>query len=211
MTIPANNALLSEVAEYYSEKLAKYGQSPRGVDWNGEESQTLRFGQLCKIIDTQNPFSVNDLGCGYGALYDFLAGMYETFSYTGIDIAENMIHAAQLRYQGHFQARFVLSSEPDQIADYSIASGIFNVRLGRSDSEWQSYLETTLDVMDKTSRLGFAFNCLTSYSDPDKMRDYLYYANACSLFDYCKRRYAKNIALLHDYGLYEFTLLVRKA
>ena len=68
----------------------------------------------------------------------------------------------------------------------------------------------TLNELDRTSRLGFAFNCLTSYSDADKKRDYLYYADPCKLFDLCKRRYSKQVALLHDYGLYEFTILVRK-
>jgi cyclopropane fatty-acyl-phospholipid synthase-like methyltransferase len=202
--------LLDEVATYYSEKLAQHGETARGVDWNGEESQTLRFEQICKLVNTKNHFSINDLGCGYGALYDFLAKKYQEFNYTGIDVSEGMIRAAEKRYQNKSKARFVLSRKPDQVADYGIASGIFNVRLGRSDDEWRSYLEATLDVMDQTSRLGFAFNCLTSYSDEDKKRDYLYYADPCLLFDLCKRRYSRQVALLHDYDLYEFTIRVRK-
>ena len=202
--------LLTEVARYYTTKLTEYGETARGVDWNGESSQTLRFEQLCKIIDTSNHFSINDLGCGYGALNDFLSDQYNSFLYSGIDVSENMIQAAEQRYQNKTQARFVLSSEPDQIADYGVASGIFNVRLGRSDNEWQAYLKTTLDILNKTSRLGFAFNCLTSYSDADKMRDYLYYSDPCALFDLCKKRYSKKVALLHDYGLYEFTILINK-
>ena len=202
--------LLTEVAEYYTTKLAEHGETPRGVDWNGEESQTLRFEQLCKIVATSNRFSLNDLGCGYGALYGFLASKYEEFSYSGVDVSESMIRAAEQRYKDKPQTRFVLSSEPDQIADYSVASGIFNVRLNRSEYEWRTYLEATLDILDRTGRFGFAFNCLTSYSDEDKMRDYLYYADPCVLFDLCKCRYSRNVALLHDYGLYEFTILVRK-
>lgn len=202
--------LLTEVAEYYTIKLAEHGETPRGVDWNGVESQTLRFEQLCKIIDTSSYFSINDLGCGYGALHEFLASKYKRFSYSGIDVSESMIRTAEQRCNDKPNARFVLSSEPDQVADYGVASGIFNVRMGRSDDEWRSYLEATLDVLDGTSRLGFAFNCLTSYSDKDKMRDYLYYADPCVLFDICKRRYSRNVALIHDYGLYEFTILVRK-
>lgn len=202
--------LLVEVAEYYSSKLMEHGETPRGVDWNGEESQILRFEQLCKIIDRSNHFSVNDLGCGYGALYDFLVHRYELFSYLGIDVSEGMIQAAEQRYQDRGQARFAIASEPGQVSDYGIASGIFNVRLGRSDDEWWAYLQATLDILDRTSNFGFAFNCLTSYSDADKMRDYLYYADPCALFDLCKRRYSKNVALLHDYELYEFTILVRK-
>lgn len=65
-------------------------------------------------------------------------------------------------------------------------------------------------MLDQTSRLGFAFNCLTSYFDEDKKRDYLYYADPGIVFDLCKRRYSRNVAVLHDYGLYEFTILVRK-
>jgi cyclopropane fatty-acyl-phospholipid synthase-like methyltransferase len=202
--------LLIEVAEYYTSKLAQHGEIPRGVDWNGEESQTLRFEQLCRIVSVSKHFSVNDLGCGYGAFYDFLAHRHESFSYSGIDVSESMIRAAKRRCQDGNHVRFVLSGEPDQVADYGVASGIFNVHLGRSDDEWQSYLEATLDTLDSTSRFGFAFNCLTSYSDTDKMRSYLYYADPCTLFDLCKRRYSRNVALLHDYGLYEFTILVRK-
>lgn len=202
--------LLTEVAGYYTTKLVQHGETPQGVDWNGEESQTLRFEQLRKIIGTSNHFTINDLGCGYGALYDFLDHRYDSFSYSGIDVSESMVRAAEQRYKGKCQARFVLGSEADQIADFGVASGIFNVRLGRSDAEWQYYLEATLDKLDQTSRIGFAFNCLTSYSDADKMRGYLYYADPCVLFDLCKRRYSRNVALLHDYGLYEFTILVRK-
>ncbi len=205
-----NTALLIEVGEYYSAKLVQHGQTPQGVDWNGEESQTLRFEQLCKIVTTSAEFSLNDLGCGYGALHDFLRNKFRSFSYSGVDVSESMVQAAEHRHKSFPKARFVLAGEPDQIADYGVASGIFNVRLGRSDGEWRDYLETTLDVLDGTSRLGFSFNCLTSYSEADKMRDYLYYADPCALFDLCKRRYSRNVALLHDYGLYEFTILVKK-
>ncbi len=202
--------ILTEVADYYSAKLAEHGETPRGVDWNGEESQVLRFAQLAKIIQSSSAFSLNDLGCGYGALFDYLNTVSQDFMYTGCDVSNDMVEAAKTRYATHANAHFVVASEPPESADYGIASGIFNVRLGRNDAEWQEYLETTLDVLNNTSRQGFAFNCLTSYSDADKMRDYLYYADPCWLFDLCKRRYSRHVALLHDYGLYEFTILVRK-
>lgn len=209
--MPSDDAeLLGEVAGYYSSRLARFGNTPRGVDWNGEESQTLRFEQLCKLIDAPAQFSVNDLGCGYGALHTFLARQYPEFSYVGIDISAEMIAAAQDSIGSGGNARFLCASAPAEAADYGIASGIFNVRLQRSDGEWQAYLEATLDTLDRTSRAGFAFNCLTSYSDREKMQDYLYYADPCTLFDLCKRRYSRHVALLHDYGLYEFTILVRK-
>lgn len=203
--------LLNEVASYYSVKLAEHGDTPRGVDWNGEESQTIRFEQLCKIIDSQTAYSsLNDLGCGYGALFDLLSKKYPLSSYLGVDVSAEMIRAAESRYATFPNARFITASEPDVISDYGVASGIFNVHLKRTDAEWYDYLQATLDVLNRTSRLGFSFNCLTFYSDEDKKRDYLYYADPCRLFDLCKRRYSRQVALLHDYGLYEFTILVRK-
>lgn len=205
-------SLLHEVASYYTETLSKYGETPKGVDWNGEESQQLRFEQLCKILPPKAvTFSLNDLGCGYGALLEFLAERYTEVSYCGIDISSDMVNAAQTRYAGVAGARFICAAEPDSIADYAFASGIFNVRQGRQDEEWYAYIQDMLDVLDRNSRLGFAFNCLTSYSDESMKRNYLYYAEPCGLFDYCKRRYSTQVALLHDYGLYEFTILVRKA
>lgn len=203
--------LLSEVADYYSQKLAQHGDTPRGVDWNGEESQLLRFEQLAKIIGTADAFTLNDLGCGYGALFDYLAPRYPRLSYLGLDVSPDMIRTAQQRHAGRPQARFMIGAEPDSVVDYGVASGIFNVRLDRADDEWFDHVLATLDVLDRTSRRGFAFNCLTSYSDEDRKQGYLYYADPCQLFDLCKRRYSRQVALLHDYGLYEFTLLVRKA
>ncbi len=211
MTVQNNINLLSDVANYYTDKLASHGQTANGVDWNSEGSQILRFAQLCKIIDPAlKSFSISDLGCGYGALYDFLKSNYSGFSYNGFDVSQAMIDAASARHKGQSGARFVLANTPDVVADYGIASGIFNVRLNRSDAEWSAHFEATLDELNRTSRLGFAFNALTSYSDADKMRETLYYANPTALFDMCKKRYSRNVALLHDYQLYEFTILVRK-
>lgn len=199
-----------EVADYYTAKLTKFGPNPRGVDWNGEEGQFLRFKQLAKVIREPSGFSLNDLGCGYGALLDFLASEYQKFFYHGIDISSKMVASARLRYAGWPDARFTTAALPPSQADYGVASGIFNVRLGWDDDEWRDYLRSTLDTLDQTSLKGFAFNCLTSYSDEDKMRNDLYYADPGNLFDLCKKHYSKNVALLHDYGLYEFTIIVRK-
>lgn len=202
--------LLTEIASYYSGKLAEYGTTPQGVDWNAEAGQILRFEQLTKVITTLDTFSLNDVGCGYGALFDYLQTKYQQFSYTGCDISPAMIDAAQKRNSLRPGVRYVVATKPPEIADYGIASGIFNVRLGRNDAEWQAYIHRTLDVLNSTSQCGFAFNLLSSYADPEKKREYLYYADPCALFDYCKQRYSRHVTLLHDYGLYEFTILLRK-
>ncbi len=205
-----NPELLADVARYYAARLALHGATPRGVDWNGAESQQLRFLQLGRVITPTAGVSVNDLGCGYGALLDFLLPTLPDLRYHGYDVAADMIDAARQRHAAHSQASFYVASAPVEVADYSIASGIFNVRLQHTDDAWRDYLEATLQILDTSSVKGFAFNCLTRYADADRMRDDLYYADPCQLFDLCQRRFSRHVALLHDYGLYEFTLLVRK-
>lgn len=202
--------LLPDVARYYSLKLAEHGPTSRGVDWNGEESQTLRFAQLAKLIDRSDAFSVNDLGCGYGAFLAYLSERFENVIYRGVDVSAEMVESGKSSFGTHPNASFSIGAVPTETSDYGFASGIFNVRLDRRDDEWQKYMEDTLDAIDRTSARGFAFNCLTSYSDAHRMKDYLFYANPAVLFDLCKRKYSQQVALLHDYGLYEFTMIVRK-
>lgn len=204
------NRIIADVRDYYTNKLLSHGATPRGVDWNGVESQVLRFSQLARVIESGRAFSVNDLGCGYGALLTYLRNRVELRQYFGIDISEEMIAVAKSIYGAEKGVHFITASMPEQVADYGMASGIFNVRMGHADQEWRAYIESTLDVLNNTSLRGFSFNCLTSYSDPEKMRDDLFYSDPLWLFDYCKRQFSSEVALLHDYGLYEFTILVKK-
>ncbi|MBX9688225.1 MAG: class I SAM-dependent methyltransferase [Candidatus Obscuribacterales bacterium] len=198
------------VADYYSKKLEEHGVSHQGVDWNSTESQELRFEQLLKVVDRSAFFSLNDLGCGYGALFDYLHEKQQTdFQYNGYDLSEGMIRAAESLHKNKPAARYYVGSSMNE-ADYTIASGIYNVRLQVSDDEWLAHIFSALEQMNKASKKGFSFNMLTSYSDLDRQRAYLYYADPCFFFTHCKKNFSRNVALLHDYGLYEFTILVRK-
>ncbi len=196
------------INSYYSGKIRKYGAIPAGVDWNSENGQFVRFEQLSKIIRGDG-FSINDVGCGYGKYIEYLSGNFETFSYTGYDLSFDMIDNAKLIYPD-FKFECIQDMSQLLTANYSIASGIFSVKMQHSESEWLSYILSTLEQMNEKTTNGFSFNMLTKYSDKEYMRSDLYYADPLFIFDYCKRNFSKEISLLHDYGLYEFTILVRK-
>lgn len=121
-----------------------------------------------------------------------------------------MIAAARRLHPDLPASALVTSASGLAAADYSVASGVFNLRLEVDDAAWRAYVVETLDTLDGVSERGFAFNMLTRYSDPERMRPDLYYGDPCFFFDHCKRAYARDVALLHDYGLYEFTIVVRK-
>jgi SAM-dependent methyltransferase len=197
------------VSHYYAEKLSVHGPTHAGVDWNSEESQRLRFDQLLTVTDLETPFTINDYGCGYGALIDRLEERGARCSYTGFDVAEAMVEEARLRYGANEKRRFTTAPDALRMADYTVASGIFNVLAGAHPAAWADYIRFTVQRMAQLSRCGLAFNCLTSYSDADHMVPELHYADPCTLFDWCKRELSRNVALLHDYGLYEFTIVVR--
>jgi SAM-dependent methyltransferase len=201
--------IISEISKYYNDKIVEFGANSNGVDWNGIESHNLRFSQLCKIITTQN-YSVLDYGCGYGALVDYLDQSFPSFEYLGFDIAEEMIQAGNDKFDTRKTIAFKGNICDITPKDYCIASGIFNVKLNNHEEEWKRYIIETLDSMNKLSTKGFSFNLLTSYSDKDFMKDYLFYAEPEWLFKHCKENYSKQVAILHDYPLYEFTILVRK-
>jgi len=200
----------ARVAEYYTGKLRAHGATPQGVDWNSAESQTLRFEQLTKLLHPGETFSLNDYGCGYGALADHLLDRGLKFEYRGLDVSAEMVAQASSRLVERLPCRFFTDAATLPAADYTLASGIFNVKLNAAEAEWTEYVLQTLDQIDAVSTRGFAFNVLTLYSDPEKRRPDLYYADPLFLFDRCKRQVSTRVALLHDYPLYEFTLLVRK-
>jgi SAM-dependent methyltransferase len=202
--------VLEAVERYYSRKVAEHGPTHSGADWSTQESQTLRFEQLLKLCDMSQPFSILDYGCGYGALVDLLSARGCQYEYRGYDISEAMLSHARTRHATRSNCSFSSDKAGVSAADYVVASGIFNVKLAARDDHWHRYVIETLDRFDSLSRKGFAFNALTSYSDIECQRNDLHYADPLAMFDHCKRRYSRFVTLLHDYPLYEFTILVRK-
>jgi SAM-dependent methyltransferase len=197
--------IADRVAAYYSGKLREHGATHRGVDWSTAESHVLRHAQFLRLIEATGAESVLDYGCGYGALGDYLESAGLALRYQGYDVADEMVEAARARHGGSFTSR----RDELEPADVVIASGIFNVLVDTPAQRWRDYTLDTLRDLAALARRGIGFNMLTSYSDPERMEDRLYYGDPVFYFDWCKRHLSRQVALLHDYGLYEFTILVR--
>ena len=198
------------IKNFFGETLETYGPTPLGANWNSETSQELRFEQLVKLCDRTRPFTIIDFGCGYGALFNFLTVRGYTVTYTGYDLLESMVEKAQGLFKECANCAFTTHLEELQTADYVVSSGIFNIRFQYTQDTWTEYVLETLHKMNDLSSKGLSFNMLTKYSDADHMRPHLYYADPGFLFDYCKTHFSRNVALLHDYDLYDFTVLVKK-
>lgn len=202
--------VLTKVKDLYTNSLKKYGINSKSVGWTTKEGQILRFSKLCEIIeDKDTPFTANDLGCGYGALYDYLIeNKFNIIQYNGYDISEDMLETAKKLIGNDNKVKLFNAKKLSTIADYSFASGIFNVKFEADENEWKLFVEDTLKNMNKYSLKGFAFNALTSYVE--YRETHLYYADPLYFFDFCKRNFSKKVSLLHDYDLWEWTILVKK-
>jgi hypothetical protein len=203
-----------EIVNFYSERLKSFGDTSQGVGWKDDRAQFVRFDQMLKIISNKSDFSINDLGCGSGRFYKYLLSEnYEPTSYHGYDILDEMLQSAKksLMPDPRVTLSKIESAKDMTLSDYTVASGTFNVRGMESEEDWLDHILSTIALMNEKSRIAFAFNLLTGYSDKQFMQPYLYYADPLYLFDYCKRNFSKNVALLHDYFQYDFTIIVRKA
>lgn len=201
----------AKVRAYYSGTIERHGPTPLGVDWPNAASQYLRFVQLLRICDFTRPFSLNDLGCGYGALLEFLAIRHPDCAvrYRGIDISPSMVEAGRKRWKKHPNAAFAVGSKCLRVADYSLASGIFNVRLGQPIAEWESYVEQILLDLERKSRLGFAVNFMLPH-DAGPTEEGLYRTRVPRWTEFCRKQLDCEVKAVKGYGLREFTLLARR-
>lgn len=198
---------------YFSKLINLYNSRPIGVGWNSKKAQEIRQNQVLKIIKNKKNFSINDIGCGYGHLYNFLKKKnYKNFFYLGYDISPKMIEIAKKKIKSKTKIKFkvINSLNNIKISDYSVASGVFNVKQNFKNIEWQKYICKSLKEINMKSTKGFSFNMLTSYSNKKLMRNDLYYGNPLFYFNFCIKNFSRNVTLIHDYNLYDFTILVRK-
>jgi hypothetical protein len=97
-----------------------------------------------------------------------------------------------------------------RVADYSVASGIFNVKLDQPIDRWERFIAQTLTDMHESSRYGFAVNFMAPCAPALAPRLELYCTSAEPWMRFCEQELGSAVELLAAYGLREFTLLVRK-
>ena len=203
--------LYTGIGAYYAGKLARHGAIPLGVDWSCEATQRVRFIQLLKLCPFDGPISLNDIGCGYGALAVFLAERYPRveIDYLGTDISSAMITRARRRHRGRGNVRFRVGHDIPRQADYSVASGIMNVKLDQPMRFWALFVRTTLEAMCRTSRIGFAVNFMEA-PHPDAPPDQLYCPPPEQWAGFCQDSLRCAVTLVSGYGMREYTLLARR-
>nr|WP_246250033.1 class I SAM-dependent methyltransferase [Bradyrhizobium cajani] len=170
----------------------------------------MRHRQFLRLVEGAPDASLIDLGCGFGDFLRFLRQNGHRGRFVGYDITPSMIDKARELYGEGDDRHWRVGAVPSETADFAIASGIFNVKGDVPGADWGDYVLRTIDVLAQSGRQGFGFNVLSMSSDPDRRRPDLYYVEPAEMLSYCLSRYGRSVALLQDYGLYEFTIIVRR-
>src|SRR5262245_51508577 len=123
-----NAGILQSVNKYYSDRVKQFGATARGVDWRDEDSQELRFRQFDYLWGGERRFSLNDIGCGYGALFDYLRCRGFRVEYCGVDLSADMLDVGRKLYGRSKLVTWHQGSEAPARLDYTVASGILNVK-----------------------------------------------------------------------------------
>ena len=153
-------------------------------------------------------YSVLDVGCGTGVLYNYMKEHAGDFNYTGIDLVGDMIDHARKKYPGVVFHVNSLEGLPESSFDYIVSSGIYNVRQTVAAKSWEQFVLDDITRQFAKCRRGVVFNLLTDRADFNV--EHLYYANAGHWLKNMQDRLSRFVSLDHAHGLYEFTLAVYK-
>ncbi|WP_024955467.1 class I SAM-dependent methyltransferase [Sulfurospirillum arcachonense] len=190
-------------SEFYLNAYEKYGISARGLNWNSDASQKIRFEVITYFIQNElSSCSVVDAGCGFADLYLFWEEKgLRPKSYIGIDSVQNSINISKKRLKKFpscsFTCRDILKDEL-YLADWYIASGSLNVL---SDFDTWLFLEKILSY----SKKGIIFNILKG----EKKSETFNYQNRENIIQFAKEKDLK-IRVIEDYLKNDMSIEIRK-
>lgn len=203
--------LAARIADSYNDTLKLSGPTAKSVLWRSFNSQQHRLKILLRVLGWdcwRTGLSINDLGCGYGALFDRIAGKryLRDGRYYGYDLSPAMIEQAERRIKDP-RTSFHIASEPLWEADYTFASGTFGLRLDTPVEVWEALMRETLKRMAAKSKRGMAFNVLDA-AQPGHKRT-LYYGDPQQWLAFAKAELGGRARLVIDEAAWDFAILIR--
>ncbi len=204
--------LLKPVARSYEWSINKYGSNHRATAWRDGNRQQRRFNIFANLLpsDTgRNNVSINDLGCGYGAMFDTFKELpqFSNGTYFGYDISQSMVKAARLNVKDP-RALFILNHEATESADYSFVSGTYNMKMTASEDEWLPYIENSIVQLWSKTNVGMGFNMLNVES-PLRERT-LYYADPEHFMYFCQKYLKGKTRMIYSLHPNEFIIFIQK-
>ena len=194
--------------EHYERTFAEHGASAQGIDWGqNEENVILRYQKMLAVLRNSkagSPFLL-DVGCGFGGLLRYANEQGVKLSYSGIDVADNMItYAREIFPAAEFFCGDVLRTDVGRTFDYVVCNGILTQKLDIPALEMDEYANKLIKRMYDLCHKGIAFNVMST--KVNYFANNLYYRNPAELLAWCLSEISRHVKLDHSYRLYEYTM-----
>ena len=189
------------IAQKYNRRFTKLGAVPEASLWFSRERQLARFKLIADVVAQKRPpanFSINDIGCGYGAFLPYLFQRFpdEDFKYTGFEIAEKPLNYCIKTYQTS-NVVFKMGSSPKSHSDFSVMSGTYNYAPVLSPKVWQAYLFKNLSQIWSYCRCGIIFN-LSVASEAKITSQNISYFSQENVIKFCQNELGKTSLSFSD-------------
>jgi len=199
-----------EIVAHYEECLARYGDTHLGVDWPRAEHVDIRYRVMLEVIrDTLSKVSLLDFGCGASHLYEYIQRNQLTYiEYTGLDISEKFIALCREKFPSVRYYCMDILTEGDSLPDfdYVVMNGVFTEKRSLSYSEMLDYFFQVLRKVYEKTRIGLAFNVMSSHVDWE--RDDLFHLPLDTMAAFVTKELSRDFIVRNDYGLYEYTTYI---
>ena len=207
-----DQSLLDPVAKTFSLGIKAFGAHHKALAWYDAERMQRRFDIFAGLImdvPEERRISINDHGCGYGAMFDSFRDLpsMRQGHYYGYDISPEMIEAARRRIQDP-RAEFIVSHVATEEADYSFVSGTWNMKMWASDSDWRNFVYENLRQLWSKTRVALGFNML-SINNPFR-EDTLYYADPTHMLAFCRDALTPHVRTVDRLEPREFVVFLRR-
>ena len=208
---------IKKLREHYEKLFSIHKDSFKTAQQISRFTQEKRMLILVDRINFDNNSKVLDFGCGTGHLYNLLKKTKKfKGSYTGIDIAKNIVEFNQKKFLLNKKVSFIhgdiLEKKFSKLTnfDYTFVSGTFNNKI---ENNWL-WMKKTLKKLFMLTKKALIFNNLSTYVDyKDKN---LFYVKPELVFEYCKLNLSNFVEIRHNYQIkknkipFEFTTYVYK-
>jgi len=202
-----------ELERKYEARFRKFGATPQGSYWINETRQNLRFKILldeAKKIQKPGIFSLGDIGCGYGALAQYIVkNQHNKFiSYYGYDISQELIgHCGD--NQSHQGVQFRVGSKPHIKLDFCLMSGTYNLSATHQVDEWENYVFHSLNDCWLKTKTAMIFNlqvCKKAHISSGN----IFYGNKASILNQCKVSFGPTFSVDHPDLPHDTTFVVKR-
>ena len=204
--------LNKQISNIYNKRFDTFNNTPKGVFWNSKLSQDLRLNIILdKILQNvkSNEFSIADIGCGYGRLYEIIRErkLDGKVQYHGFDINQKIISFCKNNIDFE-NIKFSISAFPLNETDYVVMSGTYNLTPTNNISLWEDYIIKNLTSNWKLVQKAMIFNCLIK--EKRKIEKKLYYTELSWIQKICERNFCDPEVIKHNLLKDDITIILKK-